>query len=428
VRFIVTSGSQSSAASTATLTGVPVITGVSPGTVNGGVPAQVTINGRGFLTGATVSYGPTGVGSTATVNSVSATQITATVTVAVGTTVTFRVTSGGQTSQTSPVAVTGVAPPTPAPTISNISPTTGSASGGQTVVITGSNFTDVSAVSFGGIAATSFNALNSTTSVITAVSPAGTANTQGVITVTAAGGPASSSQQFTWCGTPSVASVSPTSVPAGATVTVVGSNFCPNAVVQLRSISLSSSYNQSTTFVDQFKLTFIAAFNQSVSTTLGFRGTRGSHVMAAISGLEVYVLGSGGTSPLSPSAVISVTPAPVVTSVAPATGPIAGGTSVTITGSDLTGASAVRFGSVAATTFTVVSDTSIIATSPANAAGVVDVVVVTASGTSAVSAADQFVYSTSVPTMGEWFAVLLALLLGGAGYLNLRQRQNTGRA
>jgi hypothetical protein len=70
------------------------------------------------------------------------------------------------------------------PTISSFSPT--SATNGQTVTITGTNFTGATAVSFGGTAATSFIVVNSTT--ITAVVASGSS---GLVSVTTPGGNAS---------------------------------------------------------------------------------------------------------------------------------------------------------------------------------------------------------------------------------------------
>jgi len=97
-------------------------------------------------------------------------------------------------------------------------------------------------------------------------------------------------------------------------------------------------------------------------------------------------------------AYTSSTTIPTVTGVSPSSGTINGGTTVTITGTNLTGATAVHFGTTAATNVNVVSATSITATSPAHAAGIVDVTVTTPSGTSAISAADQFTYAATPTT------------------------------
>ena len=60
------------------------------------------------------------------------------------------------------------------------------------------------------------------------------------------------------------------------------------------------------------------------------------------------------------------TPAPTITTFAPASGPV--GTSVTITGTNLTGATAVMFNGTSASSFHVLSSTSLMATVPTMAA------------------------------------------------------------
>lgn len=86
----------------------------------------------------------------------------------------------------------------PAPTISGITPTSGFASGGTTVTITGTNLTGATAVMFGASAATS-KTVNTATQ-ITAASPAGVVGQTVDITVTTPGGTSatSSADQFTY--------------------------------------------------------------------------------------------------------------------------------------------------------------------------------------------------------------------------------------
>jgi hypothetical protein len=87
---------------------------------------------------------------------------------------------------------------------------------------------------------------------------------------------------------------------------------------------------------------------------------------------------------------------------------------VSITGSNFTGASAVSFGTTPAKSFTVNSSTSITAVAPALGTSTVDVTVANSSGTSAVSAADEWTpifanggygvtlaVSTTTPTIGS---------------------------
>jgi hypothetical protein len=77
----------------------------------------------------------------------------------------------------------GVIPP--APVVTGLSPALGLTAGGTSVIITGTNFTGATAVSFGGTAATAFTVDSATQ--ITATAPAGAAGTVNV-SVTAPGG------------------------------------------------------------------------------------------------------------------------------------------------------------------------------------------------------------------------------------------------
>ncbi|MFE3798846.1 IPT/TIG domain-containing protein [Nocardia tengchongensis] len=71
------------------------------------------------------------------------------------------------------------------PTLTTITPNAGPVAGGTTVVLTGTNLTGATAVSFGATPATSFSVDSDTQ--ITAVAPAGTAGTV-LVTVTTPGG------------------------------------------------------------------------------------------------------------------------------------------------------------------------------------------------------------------------------------------------
>ncbi len=83
-----------------------------------------------------------------------------------------------------------------APTVTGISPTSGPATGGTLVTITGTGFTGATSVQFGTAAATDVTVVNSTT--ITAVTPAG-AGTVGVTVTTPTGtSPVSTANQFTF--------------------------------------------------------------------------------------------------------------------------------------------------------------------------------------------------------------------------------------
>ena len=74
---------------------------------------------------------------------------------------------------------------TPAPTVTGLAPATGLTTGGGAVVITGTDFTGATAVTFGGTPATSFT-IDSATQ-ITAIAPARPAGSADVIVTTPAG-------------------------------------------------------------------------------------------------------------------------------------------------------------------------------------------------------------------------------------------------
>ena len=92
----------------------------------------------------------------------------------------------------------GVAPP-PSPSVTSISPTLGTASGGTTVTIIGTNFTGATTVDFGTFAASSFTIESATE--ITVTSPSGSAGIVDV-TVVGPGGTSllSSADQFAYLG------------------------------------------------------------------------------------------------------------------------------------------------------------------------------------------------------------------------------------
>ena len=201
---------------------VPTVTNVSPvsGPVAGGT--SVTITGTNFTGVSAVKFGATA-SSSVTVNST--TSLTATAPAGSAGTVDVTVTASGGTSATNSAdRYTYVA----APTVTGVSPTSGPTAGGIPVTITGTNFTGVSAVEFGTVAATSYT-VNSATSITATprAEPAGTVD----VTVLTPGGTSATSpaDEFTFVTppAPTVTGVSPASGPTsgGTTVTITGTNF-----------------------------------------------------------------------------------------------------------------------------------------------------------------------------------------------------------
>ena len=210
-------------------TPAPTVTSLNPthGPAAGGT--SVTITGTN-LTGATaVKFGSTNATSF-TVNS--ATQITATAPAGTaGSTVDVTVTTPGGTSATNAgdhYSYDTIG----APTVTSLDNQLGDPAGGDTITITGTNFTGATAVKFGSTNAASFTVDSNTQ--ITAVSPAGPDGTTVDVTVTGPGGTSATSaaDQFEWESlNPRITSLNPTHGPAagGNTVTLNVGAFLPAA-------------------------------------------------------------------------------------------------------------------------------------------------------------------------------------------------------
>jgi glucose/arabinose dehydrogenase len=110
------------------------------------------------------------------------------------------------------------------PSVTAISPIAGPLAGGQTITITGSNFTGASAVMFGTMAASGFT-VNSATQ-ITATEPPGAAGTVDVTVTTPNGTSATSAaDHFTYESAPTVTGINPSSGGAGRSIVITGTNF-----------------------------------------------------------------------------------------------------------------------------------------------------------------------------------------------------------
>ncbi|MFJ9468014.1 IPT/TIG domain-containing protein, partial [Streptomyces caniferus] len=205
------------------------------------------------------------------------------------------------------------------------------------MVVTGTGFTNATAVRFGATPSPSFT-VNSDTQ-ITATAPLGTGTVQ--VTVTTPSGTSNQFVTYSYVATPApvLTSVSPVSGPSGGgtSVTLSGSGFSGASAVRFGAVSAS--------FV-------VVSGTQITATAPAGSGT-----------VQVTVTGPGGTSNGVPFTYTTAS-VPVLTSVSPVSGPSGGGTSVTLSGSGFSGASAVRFGAVSAS-FVVVSGTQITATAPA---------------------------------------------------------------
>jgi len=220
------------------------------------------------------------------------------------------------------------------PTLSSFSPT--AAASGQTITITGTNFSGASAVQIGGQPASLFTVNSPTT--ITAIVNNGAAGQD--IAVTTPGGTADISGFF-YVG-PTISSFSPTAGTAGTVVTITGNNFDDIAAVTFGGVPASS-------------FTVISA--SSIQAVIGI-GTSGNIIVTNTSGVATD---SG-----------FIYSGPSISSLVPAFG--GPGTMVTIKGINLKNASAVNLGGNAAASFTVVDSATIQAVIATGSTGTVDVV------------------------------------------------------
>src|SRR5438046_4600331 len=259
------------------------------------------------------------------------------------------------TSRPVTVTVSNASPPT----ITSFTPASGPV--GTSVTISGTNFTDASAVLFNGTSA-SFT-VNSATSIAATV-PSGA--TTRPISVTTSGGTASSAGSFTVINPPTITSFTPASGPVGTNVTINGTNFTGVTGVQFNGTNASFTVGSATT----------------ITATVPAGATSG----------PIGVTNADGTA--SSASSFTVINPPTITSFTPASGPV--GTSVTISGTNFTGASAVLFNGTSAS-FTVNSATAITATVPAGATS--GPISVTTADSTASSAGSFTVGDTTPPTV-----------------------------
>jgi hypothetical protein len=231
-----------------------------------------------------------------------------------------------------------------APTITAIAPA--SVGQGGSITITGTNFFDVSSVTFGGVAASAF-AINSSTSITATVGQGATGN----VSVTTPGGTVSKSG-FTFIPEPAVTAFNPASASKGTSVTISGTDFTGTTNVKFGDLNAQS---------------FVVNSSGSITAIVG-EGATGS----------ISVTTPGG---IGSKAGFTFIPPPFISAFTP----LAAGAekTVSITGHNFDNASSVTFGGIPASSFVVTSPGSISAKVGAGASG--NVTVTTPGGTASKS-------------------------------------------
>jgi hypothetical protein len=200
------------------------------------------------------------------------------------------------------------------PVVTSISPTSGPTTGGTTVTITGSKFTDTTAVSFGTLPAPSFT-VNSDTQ-ITAVSPAAAAGTID-ITVTSPDGssPTTIADQFTYNKVSTTTSLSASPNPAnyGQTVTLTAT-VSPSAATA------------NVSFFDGATLLGTATLSGGTATFSSSTFSVNSHSLTAVYGSDNTYAGS-----TSSTTTLTINQASTTTSLTASPNPSSFGQTVTLT-------------------------------------------------------------------------------------------------
>jgi streptogramin lyase len=176
---------------------------------------------------------------------------------------------------------------------------------------------------------------------------------------------------------PAVTSITPASGPVagGTSVTIAGTHLL----------------NATAVYFGSTAATILSDSDAQIVVTSP-PGTQGS--------VNVTLRSPGGTGASSAGDGFSYIAAPIVTGVSPGAGAGGDSTSVTIIGTNLANATAVHFGTTAVTSFISNTATQIVLISPAGTAETVDITVTAASGTSAISPADEFTYAAAPVVTG----------------------------
>jgi len=400
------------------------LTSLSPASaIAGGTGFTLTINGSGFVSGATVNFGSN---PAITPSSVTSTQIVATIPAAdIATSGTANVTvtnpsPGGGISSAQTFTINN-----PAPTTSSLSPTSATAGGaGFTLTVNGTGFVSGSIVKFNGVAkATSFVRSAQVTAAITAADIATAGTVSVVVTNPAPGGGASNAQTFT-INNPAnltITSLSPASATAGSagfTLTVNGTGFVSGATVQF------NGANRTTTFVSTTQVT-VAIMAADIAT-------------AGTASVTVTNPAPGGGTSNAQAFTINGPSNLTITSLSPSS-ITAGGASFTLTvnGTGFVSGAVVKFGSVAKTTTfkSATQLTAAIAATDIATGGVQSITVTNPAPGGKTSSAATFTVNNEVPTLSSLspssvFAGSGAFILtvNGTGFVNGASVQLNGAA
>ncbi|MGC3992632.1 MAG: IPT/TIG domain-containing protein [Propionicimonas sp.] len=287
------------------------------------------------------------------------------------------------TSVTAGASTTAVAASGSPAKVTKVSPATGPLIGGTTVTLTGSGFTKLTAVTFGGVAGTRLKVLSSKR--LTVRVPAHAAGTVPVVVSGRYGDSATTAKTtFRYVAPPTVTAVSPAqgTTKGGTRVTVTGTDFSAVSKVLFGTKKGTKvSVKSSTTLTVVTPARSARVVDVTVVTRYG---------RSVANDATKYTFGA------------------VVSSLSATSGDLAGNDEVTIGGSGFTGVRKVTFGGVAATILAGTA-TSLQVRTPAHVAGKVTVRVTTPNGTSATTGSPRFTFTVVAHQPGTEEAEVLRL-------------------
>jgi hypothetical protein len=308
----------------------PTITSISPNFGTASTETFVTVVGSNFVTGPNGTVLEFNGSRARNINVLDSTTLTATV--PAFTSGTFNVTVRNPDDQTATL-VNGFTMKA-APQVSTVSPPAGPATGGTSIVISGSSFDPAIQVHFGTTPAASVTWQNA--GQITVVSPAHAVGDVDLVLTNPENLIGTRTNGFRFLPPPpTIGSFTPNFAPPGSDVVITGTNFV--FVTEVRFANVLTTFTVDSATQITAKVPGGSATGQITVTTQSGSATS----------VDTFTVDTAG---------------PEVTSFTPNGG--TGGTVVTITGTRFGLATSVTFGGVAATTFTIDNATQITATAP----------------------------------------------------------------
>ncbi len=363
----------------------PTLSSVLPN--DGTVGTAITLTGTGFVSGATATVGGT---PCTTTTFVSATQINCTTpSHSVGSASIVVANLDGQSSSAVPYTYNV------APVLSGVSPSGGPIAGGNTLILTGSNFLAGATATVGGTPCTTTTFVSATQ--INCTAPLGIAGAKPVTVTNSDGQGTTLSSSYSYNPAPSITSISPTAgaLSGGTSVTVTGNGFLTGATVTIGGSTCTSPSVSSST----------------ITCTLPTHSAGPATVHVVNLDTQSGDLVNG----------YSYNSAPTLSGVLPTAGPVTGGTAITLTGTGFLSGATVSFTGSACTSVNVVSSTQLTCSTPALSAGTRSISIVNPDGQSDLGL--SFTHNaaptlSSITPTGGAFAGGTTLTLNGSGFIS----------